>query len=320
MFSLPPGTMRRIAEEQEKQKEGQVAKFNASKPQIAKWDDMRDPSGLLKAPYQLADPTKDSRVGLGLLQAEATREGPSAWRTLEEAQQADQLARQSAGQLAQGQSQLAMRGGLRSGAGERMASNMAAQNLLGRQNISRMGAMGDEQRRMQAMQNLPAAELQEATFQRGTQQYNIDNALREQYQKRIKEAKDYEEQMRAWGAERTAAATPSSGGGSMCFITTAVCDTLGLPDDNAILNDFRKFRDEHMGGKKGLAKYYEIAPKIVAAIDGVDSDEIYYDILITWLLPALKCIRAGEIKEAENIYTLMVISLENDYLKKGEEV
>jgi len=275
--------------------------------------------GLLKEPYRLTDPTKDSRVGLGLLQAEATRTGPSQWRQLEEARQADMLARQGAGQLAGAQSALAMRGGMRGGAGERMAAQMGRQGLLGRQNIAQQTAVADEQRRMQAMGQLPGAELQEAGFQRGVEQYNIDKALSEQFQKRASDLMQYKEQMRAWASEKTAAATPSSGGGGgLCFITTAVCEKLGLPDDNPILNEFRKFRDVHMGGKEAVAEYYELAPKIVARIEELKADDVYYDILSKWLIPALKEIHHGNYDNAQAIYTEMVTRLKESYLE-GED-
>ena len=124
--------------------------------------------------------------------------------------------------------------------------------------------------------------------------------------------------MRAWGAERTAAATPSSDSGS-CFITTAVCEVFGLSDDNTFLNECRIFRDKHMGGKEAVVEYYDIAPKIVAAINKTeDRKENFIDILVTWLLPALKAIHKNDYNEAESIYSHMVLSLRNTYLK-GEK-
>lgn len=59
-------------------------------------------------------------------------------------------------------------------------------------------------------------------------------------------------------------------GGSWCFITTAICEDSGLPDDCEELTLLRKFRDEYMGRTeplKALVKeYYETAPKIVRAM------------------------------------------------------
>lgn len=213
-------------EQQVLKQQQQLADMEAAqraRPNMPGWQDMREVKGggkwgkpkqygLLTGDYRLQDAMAGQRVGLGLLQQEATRQGPSQWRQLEEARQADLLNRQGAGQLAQAQGGLAMRGGLRGGAGERMAAQIAQQNLLGRQGTARDLALADEQRRMQAMQQLPGAELAESQYQTGISQYNIDKALQEQFQKRASDLAKYQEDMRAWASKETAAATPSSGG------------------------------------------------------------------------------------------------------------
>lgn len=168
-------------------------------------------TGLLKDAYNLKAPVNTG--GLEALRGEALRTGPSAWRTMEEASQRDKLAKSSAGQLAQAKNQMAMQGGLRGGSAERLAAQGMRQNLGGAQNISRDLAVADEQKRMQAVGQLPTAEINQATFDRGTGQYNIDKALSEVLQKRANDVNQYNQQMSAWGAERTAAATPSGGGG-----------------------------------------------------------------------------------------------------------
>lgn len=112
--------------------------------------------------------------------------------------------------------------------------------------------------------------------------------------------------------------TANSGDKGLCFITTAVCEVLKLPDNNYILNTFRKFRDEFMGGKKGVKEYYEIAPKIVAEINKMPEARIVYmDILRNDLLPALICIETGELEIAEKIYSNMVLQLKEMYLQKA---
>lgn len=171
-----------------------------------------DPAtGQLKEPYQLK--TQADKRGLEALRGEALRTGPSAWRSMEEAAQKDALAKSSAGQLAQARNQMAMQGGLRGGSAERLAAQGMNQNLAGGQNISRNLAIADEQKRMQAVGQLPTAEINQATFDRGTSTYNIDKSLSEVLQKRASDINQYNQQMSAWGAERTAAATPSGGGG-----------------------------------------------------------------------------------------------------------
>ena len=171
--------------------------------------------GLLGGDLQLRDPMggKGGRIGWQLLQKEAQRTGPSQLRQIEEQRQMDLLNRQGAGQMQQNLNRMAMTGGLRGGAAERMGTRLAQQQLMQGQDIRGQLASQDAQRQWQAMQALPQAELAESQFQRGTQQYNIDKALAEQFQKRAADLMAYKEQMRAWAAERTARATPSSDGG-----------------------------------------------------------------------------------------------------------
>lgn len=99
-------------------------------------------------------------------------------------------------------------------------------------------------------------------------------------------------------------ASANAGGGGGCYITTAVCETLNLGDDCAILQTLRKFRDEYMGGKTALHVYYETAPHIVACINQrEDAKECYRQLLRRSVLPAYAMIRAGLYDAAERIYT-----------------
>lgn len=182
-----------------------------------------DPStGLLRPEYQAGSGGLNSQ-GMDALRAEALRTGPSQWRTLEEGRQRDQLAQQTGGQVAQAQNRLAMQGGLRGGAAERIATQGMRGQQMGGQNIARDLSITDEQRRMGALQALPGQELQQAGFNQATEKYNIDKALGEILQKRAADQNAYGEQIKAWGAAKTAAATPSSGGGSS-FICSALRD------------------------------------------------------------------------------------------------
>lgn len=93
----------------------------------------------------------------------------------------------------------------------------------------------------------------------------------------------------------------SQGGG--CYITTAVCGSLGLGDDCAILQTLRKFRDDYCGGKPGLKTYYATAPGIVRAIDKrADARECYRQILRRYILPAYRMIIGGQYDAAYRIY------------------
>lgn len=55
--------------------------------------------------------------------------------------------------------------------------------------------------------------------------------------------------------------------GSSCFITTIVCEVLGLKDDNSVLNSLRKFRNNVMQEKevyKNILAQYDIVGPIIA--------------------------------------------------------
>lgn len=57
-------------------------------------------------------------------------------------------------------------------------------------------------------------------------------------------------------------------GDTACFITTAIVEKKGEADDGETLTKLRKFRNEYMADKQEeVQEYYEIAPKIVEAID-----------------------------------------------------
>lgn len=93
----------------------------------------------------------------------------------------------------------------------------------------------------------------------------------------------------------------SQGGG--CYITTAVCESLGLGDDCEILQMLRKFRDDYCGGKPGLKVYYATAPGIVRAINKRgDARECYRQLLRRYILPACHMIAGGCYDAAYRIY------------------
>lgn len=105
----------------------------------------------------------------------------------------------------------------------------------------------------------------------------------------------------------------------LCFITTAVCSSLGREDDCAELNTLRKFRDEWMAktplGQAKVNEYYLFAPMIVTAIDrSAEKDEVYRAIWEDHLSPCLSLIHAGKREECAAAYEDMVLSLEQKWL------
>lgn len=111
---------------------------------------------------------------------------------------------------------------------------------------------------------------------------------------------------------------------SMCFITTAVCKAQNKPDDCSELVTLRAFRDDFMlATEEGFAlveRYYEVAPKIVEAIDSLPNAASIYEYLNnTFITQALSRINAGHFEIAQIVYTAMVDkALELSGLNKGE--
>lgn len=105
----------------------------------------------------------------------------------------------------------------------------------------------------------------------------------------------------------------------LCFITTAVCDSFGKPDDCGELQAFRKFRDSYLLKKEegaGLVEeYYDIAPSIVNTINVLEEkDEIYMSLWQEYLEPCLEYIKHGQEEECEKVYINMVQTLKGTYL------
>ena len=105
----------------------------------------------------------------------------------------------------------------------------------------------------------------------------------------------------------------------LCFITTAVCQSRGLPDDCAELTAFRAFRDGYLrtcpDGAALIDEYYNIAPGIVACIDICGDRDARYDaIRADYLDPCYRDLQAGKLEDCKNRYVRMVRALEKEYL------
>lgn len=97
-----------------------------------------------------------------------------------------------------------------------------------------------------------------------------------------------------------------------CFITTAVCEYHGFPDDCVELNTLRHFRDTYMRStpemQAKVSQYYNEAPKIVAVIAQLSGDmrsAIYEDMYHLYITPALEAIDAENPALAYEIYSAL---------------
>lgn len=103
----------------------------------------------------------------------------------------------------------------------------------------------------------------------------------------------------------------------LCFITTAVCETLDKEDDCYELTALREFRDHYMQqtgeGQALVEEYYRIAPAIVTYINmGSDRKEKYMGIWKEYLQPCIKNIETGNLKQCEEDYVQMVQKLRQE--------
>ena len=105
----------------------------------------------------------------------------------------------------------------------------------------------------------------------------------------------------------------------LCFITTAVCEQEGKPDDCEELTAFRAFRDGYLracpDGEALIDEYYSIAPGIVSCINVCENRaEKYAAIREKWLEPCYQDLLAGRQASCKARYVEMVRSLEREYL------
>ncbi|MCI5899125.1 MAG: hypothetical protein MRZ69_02100 [Lachnospiraceae bacterium] len=103
-----------------------------------------------------------------------------------------------------------------------------------------------------------------------------------------------------------------------CYITTAVCETFGKPDDCYELNQFRSYRDNYLlkreDGERMVLEYYDLAPTIVKHINKRDDyREIYQEIWDTYLAPCLAMIESGENEACMKLYTDMVRKMQKQF-------
>lgn len=170
--------------------------------------------------------------GLSKYREEALRTGPSAWATLSKQNQKLQasaskqkMRRELSGNVAGAESALAMRGGLTSGARERVAKSGNRDFLDMSQNLERQRGLNDvqidvndEQNRISQLGALPGMEVaaMQPEFEKTRlygQARQADNAGRandiQQFNSWNQNA--WNKKMEAWGTNRTAQATENAG-------------------------------------------------------------------------------------------------------------
>jgi TPR repeat protein len=139
---------------------------------------------------------------------------------------------------------------------------------------------------------------------------------KEKAEKMLKLAAAYDH---PYGKNELGKMNSGSASSGSCFITTAVCDSLGRADDGYELTTLRAFRDNWLtkqaDGESLINEYYSVAPVLVNRIDTkVDRDAIYLRIWDDYLKECLLAIENGSYQRCKEIYCRMVNDLKLRYL------
>lgn len=176
------------------------------RPILRDFDTQLGSNGMLKDQYMMKNNLNTQ--GLQQIRNEALRDPgtQSRWAEIAKADAANTAAAQNAGQMAQARSGLAMQGGLRSGARERLAQQGQLAGLQAKQNANMQVNMQDEQNRQKWLAMLPSQELGAAQFGSTIENQNIGRSLNELQQGRDFDKYRYGQAMTAWGADKSSQA------------------------------------------------------------------------------------------------------------------
>lgn len=102
-----------------------------------------------------------------------------------------------------------------------------------------------------------------------------------------------------------------------CFLTTACCEVLGLPDDCFELRTLRRYRDETLaaipGGNAAVAAYYRVAPSILDRLPRQERVTRLLSVYARFILPSAVAARLGLNRLAYRLYTRMMQELIRDF-------
>lgn len=196
-----------------------------SQPGMAQFNSVLGADNNIADQYKMNLDTSNLDKGMGAVRERALGTGRSGWANLM-LQQQNQDSQNALGQankdslssMQQAQSALAQRGGLSSGAAERLAGSSQKNMAMARLNANNQAAQGrmkiglqDENQRMQMLQALPGMETQALQPKMAQQQFNIGNSLKGVESQNQNNQQVYGEKMKAWAANRQADATERSG-------------------------------------------------------------------------------------------------------------
>jgi hypothetical protein len=102
-----------------------------------------------------------------------------------------------------------------------------------------------------------------------------------------------------------------------CFLTTACCQVLGLPDNCFELRTLRRYRDEALaampGGNAAIAAYYLMAPAIMDRLPRQERVARLLSVYARFILPSAVAARLGLNGLAYRLYARMMDELVRDF-------
>ena len=104
-----------------------------------------------------------------------------------------------------------------------------------------------------------------------------------------------------------------------CFLTSAVAEKRGLPDDCEELTILRQYRDSFLRKNypELVLEYYAIAPELCRQInEDKDCDLVFDAIYHIYIRPAVEAVKEGKQEEALSHYSAMVYLLLRRYRRK----
>jgi hypothetical protein len=133
---------------------------------------------------------------------------------------------------------------------------------------------------------------------------------------------DYNYNIRRIGNVPVGAPPPDFGGSTTtetnCFLTTACCELVGLPDDCFELRALRRFRDDVLaatpGGRADIALYYERAPRILSAMAQRGETQRLLPLYFSHILPSAVLARLGLKRLPDRLYRNLMARLTRRYL------
>lgn len=309
------------------------------KPLDPEYNNLLDPaSGVLKSQYQMTPEQANlsSLDSYGAYKSAAMAPGFTPWGEMQKqllGTQQNQALSDLSGKSAQGQAQarssLGMRGGLSSGARERLAVSGARDLNQGNQSIYNQGSqnllnlgISDAQQKQSMLSNLLNTDVQGQQFnvqnKNQANQYNISNALSENTKANANNLAKYGMKMQDWAGAGTAAAIANSGGGGGggSWVCTEINKEKPFTrQESMYLFGLRKYA---LTFHKDDAKYYFYEMKPL--VDKMVSASFDFKTLLPWIDLVIAKSWERKFERAYKVYVEKILELATQFGMKNEKL